>query len=150
MIETCYKILRKNDFDAYVSCSPPLGCGLRYLLDVWVSPKIEKSKIFVFKDLNFAFKFGKDNGFNQYIFECEAENVTEIGVMCDPLDATIYQVEYLWKGLNTNQSIIKPVPEGSFVADRVKIKKLLYRNQWYRKFTEVDGSKKPLDAPATT
>jgi len=123
-----YKVVNINKSGRMYSASVPQTAAhcLEYKLGQWVKPKLDNSKIFVFKSLYAAQRFAC--GESQVIFECEyTGKATQPTHMCYDYEY-MRKVSQFWSAyvtgtdfVDSNISNTNTLPTGTLYVDEIRL-----------------------------
>ncbi len=93
-IQKVYKVVRENLFSARASSWDDENYAVQYLVDTWVQPKKDNTKLFAFKTFEAArdFKHGRE-----IIYLAHALNPRNVQVVCN----NIFLVSRFWEAFES-------------------------------------------------
>lgn len=119
-----YKVVQRHTLASYNVGHNPYyiesGLSIRYAIGNWTYPKIKRTKLFVFKDLEAAKKIvGRDKS-HYSIYSCEVKNPKDYGPV------NVYDSENLLQAIKNKKKYkhlinMKFVPGGTIFCDAVKL-----------------------------
>lgn len=124
MTQIFYKVVQRNTLASYNVGHNPYyiesGLSIRYSIGDWTYPKVKRTKLFVFKDLQAARNLvGRDKSYYS-IYSCEVKNPKDYGPV------NINNTEVLLEAIKNKKKYkhlinMKSVPDGTIFCDAVKL-----------------------------
>jgi hypothetical protein len=123
MITTYYKVLRKVGNKLY-SCINNDATSIEYKLNETIKPVIKNSGLFVFDDINAAYKFIGYNDITYVVYEVTCENPRPANTILDIwfIDDANTVVRFWDKNASGNLILNEP-PDRSYICDSLKLVK---------------------------
>ena len=136
---TYYKVVLQKSDIRFTSCiATDDRLSTEYILNKWTFPRIEGSKLFIFKDLQSAQRFIQKLDWKYYtcrILECEAQGVVKNAPMISYTifnsDSLVNKIKNIWTRYKNKKKWTHLVersysfPYGTLWADSVKLTKLV-------------------------